>query len=168
MTDAIRKQLLAEAETFGHFVKFPNAPAVDASLLGLAVPYGVVAVDDLLMLKTVETIESTILREGGVHRYAEDSYYGGGAWILLTAWLGWYYSELAVKRPDLADGLQQKIQTCQSWIESRAINNLQLPEQIAENLNAPDYYSTWVERWGEIASPLLWSHAKYIILCFHL
>ncbi|MEP6895352.1 MAG: hypothetical protein ABI986_07075 [Chloroflexota bacterium] len=39
-----------------------------------------------------------------------------------------------------------------------------MPEQVAENLNVPDYYPTWVERWGDVASPLLWSHAKYIIL----
>ncbi len=164
VTDAIRKRLLADAQPFGHFVKFPDAPAVDASLLGLVVPYGVVAPDDPIMLKTVEWIESTILHDGGLHRYAEDSYYGGGAWVLLTAWLGWYYIELATKCPDLSPGLQQKIQTCQSWIESRAGENLNLPEQVAEDLNVPSYYSIWAERWGEIASPLLWSHAKYIIL----
>jgi GH15 family glucan-1,4-alpha-glucosidase len=164
VTDAIREELLAGAEPFGHFVKFHGSPAVDASLLGLAVPYGVVPVDDSNMLKTVEQIESTIFVEGGVHRYAEDSYYGGGAWILLTAWLGWYYIELAVKCPNLVSGLQQKIQNCQKWIESHAGINLQLPEQVAENLNAPSYHSVWVEHWGEVASPLLWSHAKYIIL----
>jgi len=163
-TGAIRKQVMAGAEAFGHFPKFPGSPAVDASLLGLAVPYGVVAPDDSTMLKTVEYIESTILREGGLHRYAADSYYGGGAWTLLTAWLGWYYIELAAKCPDLAPGLRQKIRTCQSWIEACAGKDLHLPEQVAENLNVPSHYSIWVERWGEIASPLLWSHAKYIIL----
>ena len=164
VTDAIRNQLIAGAEEFGHFVKFPGSPAVDASLLGLAVPYGVVSVDDPLMLKTVESIEATILRDGGLHRYAEDSYYGGGAWILLTAWLGWYYTELSAARPDMQAVLKQKIQICQTWIESRAGNDLILPEQVAENLNIPSYYSTWIDRWGDIASPLLWSHAKYIIL----
>ena len=164
VTDEIRKQLLIGAEEFGHFVKFPDSPAVDASLLGLAVPYGVVAPEHPLMLKTVEQIESTILREGGLHRYTEDSYYGGGAWILLTAWLGWYYAELASRVPDLAPRLQQKIQTFQSWIEKRAGIDLHLPEQVAENLNAPSCYPIWVKRWDGIASPLLWSHAKYIIL----
>ena len=164
VTDNIREQVLAGAEPYGHFVKFSHSPAVDASLLGLAVPYGLVAPDDSLMLKTVKSIESTILRDSGLHRYAEDSYYGGGAWILLTAWLGWYYIELAAKCPDMAPGLQQKIQNCQNWVEARAGKELYLLEQIAENLNAPSYYRIWVERWGEIASPLLWSHAKYIIL----
>src|SRR6266542_2805213 len=102
VTDLIRKQLFAGAELFGHFVKFPDSSAVDASLLGLAVPYGVIAPDDPIMRRTVDYMESTIFRGGGVHRYAEDSYYGGGAWILLTAWLNWYYIELAAKRPDLA------------------------------------------------------------------
>lgn len=165
VTDLIRKQLLIGAEEFGHFVKFPDSPAVDASLLGLAVPYGVVAPEHPLMLKTVEQIESTILREGGLHRYAEDSYYGGGAWILLTAWLGWYYAELANRNTDLVPRLQQKIQACRSWIEKRAGVELHLPEQVAENLIVPSYYPIWVKRWGQVASPLLWSHAKYIILC---
>jgi GH15 family glucan-1,4-alpha-glucosidase len=165
VTNEIQQQLLANAQPFGHFVKFSNSTAVDASLLGLAIPYGVVALDDPLMLKTVEYMESTILRDGGLHRYAEDSYYGGGAWVLLTAWLGWYYTELANQRPDLAAALRSKIQTCEHWIQAHARRDDWLPEQIPENLNVLSYYSTWMERWGEIASPLLWSHAKYIIFC---
>ena len=165
VTNTIQRQLLEGTEKFGHFVKFPDSSAVDASLLGLSVPYGVVSVDDPIMLKTVECMESTILRDSGMHRYAEDSYFGGGAWILLTAWLGWYCSELALKRPDLAHDLHPKIQACQNWIDAQAGENLNLPEQVPVNLNDPSYYPVWVERWGEIASPLLWSHAKYIILC---
>jgi GH15 family glucan-1,4-alpha-glucosidase len=164
VTDAIRKRLLANAEHFSHFVKFPGSPAVDASLLGLAVPYRVVPPDDPLMLRTIEQIESTIWHNGGLHRYAEDSYYGGGAWILLTAWLGWYYIELAAQRPELTPELETKIQTCQRWIESHVNSDLGLPEQVAVGLNVPSYYPIWLERWGPIASPLLWSHAKYIIL----
>jgi len=165
VTDAIRKRLLTDAEHFSYFVKFPGSPAVDASLLGLAVPYRVVPPDDPLMLRTIGQIESTIWRDGGLHRYAEDSYYGGGSWILLTAWLGWYYIELAARRPELTSELETKIQTCQRWIESRTNSDLSLPEQVAESLNVPSYYPIWLERWGQIASPLLWSHAKYIILC---
>jgi GH15 family glucan-1,4-alpha-glucosidase len=163
VTSAVRAQLLAGAEAHGHFVKFPDSPAVDASLLGLAVPYGVVALDDPLMLETVKQIEATILK-GGVHRYAQDTYYGGGAWILLTAWLGWYYTGLATSRPGLAPALANKIDSCLRWIETHADSELNLPEQVAENLNAPSYHAAWVMRWGNIASPLLWSHAKYIIL----
>jgi GH15 family glucan-1,4-alpha-glucosidase len=165
VTDAIQSRLLAEAEPFRHFVKFPDAPAVDASLLGLSVPYGIVAPDNPLMLNTATYIEATIQRDGGVHRYAKDSYFGGGAWILLTAWLGWYYSELASKRPEMKSALQPKIEVCTRWIEAHAMNDDYLPEQVPENLNDPSYYPIWVERWGPVASPLLWSHANYIILC---
>ena len=164
VTDAIRTRLLTEAEPFSHFVKFPNSPAVDASLLGLAVPYGVVSPDDPLMLHTVSYIESTIQRDGGVHRYAKDTYFGGGAWILLTAWLGWYYTELVAKRPEMKSALQAKIEACMRWIEAHATDHDCYPEQVPENLNDPSYYPIWVERWGQIASPLLWSHANYIIL----
>jgi GH15 family glucan-1,4-alpha-glucosidase len=164
VTENIRSQLLAGAEEYGHFIKFPGSRAVDASLLGLSIPYRVVAPDDPIMLRTVEQMESTILRGGGLHRYAEDSYYGGGEWILLTAWLGWYYSKLVVERPDLNSSLLPKIQTCIEWNEAQAGNQQYFPEQVPENLNVPAYYSTWVDRWGEIASPLLWSHANYIIL----
>jgi GH15 family glucan-1,4-alpha-glucosidase len=164
VTDAIRKRLFADTEHFSYFVKFPGSPAVDASLLGLAVPYRVVPPDDPRMLRTIEKIESTIWRNGGLHRYAEDSYYGGGSWILLTAWLGWYYIELAARHPELTSELETKIQTCQRWIESHTNSDLSLPEQVAENLNVLSYYPIWLARWGQIASPLLWSHAKYIIL----
>lgn len=164
VTESIRSQLLAGAQEFGHFVKFPGSPDVDASLLGLCIPYSVVELEDPIMLRTVEQIELTILRDGGLHRYAEDSYFGGGEWILLTAWLGWYYSELAGKQQDWKPALDLKIQTCLEWIEAHVGTNQSLPEQVAEHLNHPSYYSTWVDRWGEIASPLLWSHANYIIL----
>jgi hypothetical protein len=39
----------------------------------------------------------------------------------------------------------------------------QLPEQVPANLNDPSYLRPWQARWGAIASPLLWSHAKYLI-----
>ncbi len=166
--EAIRAQLFANAAEFGHFVKFCGSPAVDASLLGLAVPYGVVAPDDPRMLCTVEQMEQTILRAGGLHRYAADTYYGGGAWTLLSAWLGWYYSELARCNPDLAQSALAQSAALQGWVEAQSGRNDRdgwLPEQVADHLNDPAYHPEWVARWGESANPLLWSQAKYIILC---
>ena len=165
VTDAIQKKLLDGTRVFGHFAKFSATPAVDASLLGLSVPYGVVAPNDPVMLQTVAQIETTILRNDGLHRYAADSYYGGGAWVLLTAWLGWYYTELAARRPDLVPELEPKIRKSLRWIETHTEDHQYLPEQVAEDLNQPSYYPTWIDRWGAIASPLLWSHANYIVLC---
>ena len=128
---------------------------MDASLLGLAVPYRVFPSDDPRVIKTVEQIESTLRVDGGVHRYPQDSYYGGGEWILLTAWLGSYYVEI---------GYHVRARECLQWIEKQADQDYQLPEQVSSNLLHPDRYQEWVERWGEIATPLLWSHAKYLLL----
>jgi GH15 family glucan-1,4-alpha-glucosidase len=154
----IRASLLERFVYNGHFVKFPGQTAVDASLLGLAVPYGVVSPDDPLMLGAVMEIEATLRRGGGVHRYATDTYYGGGEWILLTAWLGWYTTHLP--------GEQARSRAVQAleWVRSQAREDGALPEQVSVSLNDPGWQKPWLEKWGPPASPLLWSHAKYIIL----
>ncbi len=139
----------------GHFVKKIGSDTVDASLLGLAVPYNLIEIDDPRFTATITRIETLLHRGGGVQRYPTDTYYGGGEWILLACWLGWVYA----RRGDLdrATGLLQ-------WVERQADENGNLPEQVPATLNNPDYYPPWVKRWGPIASPLLWSHAKYLIL----
>ncbi len=143
----------------GHFVKFVGSSMVDASLLGLATPYRLVELDDPLMLTTISYLERSLMQGGGVHRYSADLYYGGGEWILLTGWLGWYYTE--VKRYENAKRMLE-------WIEKQADVNGYLPEQIPLNLNNPNNYEPWVKRWGPIAKPLVWSHAKYLILSHFL
>lgn len=147
----------------GHFVKFAGQPAVDASLLGLAVPYGVVAADDARMLATAAEIERS-LWSGGVHRYAADTYYGGGEWVLLAAWLGWYQQQLGALEGPNAGLAGPKIARILGWIEAQAAADGSLPEQAPERLNDPAYYQPWLKRWGPIATPLLWSHANYMIL----
>jgi GH15 family glucan-1,4-alpha-glucosidase len=155
----IDKFLHRRAVIDGHIVKFIGTDAVDASLIALAVPYGVINPADPLMRATVDRIETTLCQGGGLHRYAVDTYYGGGEWVLLTAWLGWYYTQA---------GEWDKARTALRWVEDQADAHNQLPEQVPANLNDPDYYEPWRERWGEIAKPLLWSHAKYITLVTHL
>lgn len=152
---SIKQLLCEEGVSGGHFVKHIGSSEVDASLLGLALPYKVVALDDPLMVATVERIEKDLRGGGGVHRYLADTYYGGGAWLLLTAWLGWYYAEI---------GEYDKAIETKKWIESQTDDAGNMPEQTPVALNDPAYYDPWRERWGENASPLLWSHANYIIL----
>jgi GH15 family glucan-1,4-alpha-glucosidase len=140
----------------GHFVKFIGNDAVDASLLWTALPYGLVSLDDPRFQATLAKIERDILRPGGgVYRYRADTYYGGGEWILLTAWLAWVYIEL--NRLDEARGLMD-------WIRAQAKPNGELPEQVSDHPLDASYYPGWVERWGTSASPLLWSHGMYLIL----
>ena len=152
----IRHTLLSQGVYQGAFVKFLGSRAVDASLLGLSVPYGVVPPTDERMYHTVARIETELrLAGGGVHRYQADTYYGGGEWLLLTAWLGWYYAEL---------GEMPAAQRLLQWVESCADPQGNLPEQVPVHLNDPSYYPHWVAHWGEIATPLIWSHAMQLIL----
>ncbi|THF85546.1 glycoside hydrolase family 15 protein [Deinococcus sp. KSM4-11] len=137
----------------GQLVKFAGYPDVDASLLWVAVPFGVLAVDDPVYTRTVQAIEQTLLR-GGVHRYARDTYYGGGSWVLLTAWLGWVYARQG--RPEEAHALL-------GWIRDQN-RGRGLPEQTTDGVLNPVYVDYWRGQWGESARPLLWSHAMHLIL----
>ncbi len=151
----IRQFVDQHAAPDGYFVKFIGSQMVDASLLGLALPYGLVALDDPRMFATVARIESDLYHAGGVQRYAKDTYFGGGEWVLLGAWLGWY---------DALTGRRQQAQEIRAWIEGAANANGELPEQVPQVLNDPVSYQPWVDRWGKIAQPLLWSHAMYLLL----
>jgi len=151
----ISRYVLENGVVNGHFSKFIGSDTVDASLLGLSTPYNLVPHDHPLMQATVVEIERLLHHGGGVHRYNTDTYYGGGEWVLLAGWLGWYYAE---------SGMLVKARKLLSWIGSIASETGDLPEQVPATLNDPSYYQPWVKRWGDIASPLLWSHAKYLIL----
>jgi alpha-glucosidase (family GH31 glycosyl hydrolase) len=140
----------------GHVMKFLGNSEVDASLLWTSLPYGLLSVDDDIFQKTVAKIEEDLhVPGGGVYRYRQDTYYGGGEWILLTAWLGWAYVER---------GRGYKAVSLLRWIEAQANADFHLPEQVEDNLLDASYLSHWQEKWGLSASPLLWSHAMYLIL----
>jgi GH15 family glucan-1,4-alpha-glucosidase len=150
----IKGFMLQHCVEHGHLVKFLGNDAVDASLLGAATPYRLLPHNDPRIVTTIAHIETDLLR-GGVYRYLDDTYYGGGAWLLLTAWLGWYHAEA---------GNYEHAAELRDWVAAQATPDGALPEQVSGKLLAPDYYAPWVERWGEIATPLLWSHAMYLIL----
>ncbi len=87
IVDQIRQFVLRNGLVEGAFVRSLDDPGIDASLLGLGLPARLLPLDDDRMVRTVERIEDQLRRENGVHRNMEDSYYGGGAWLLLSAWL---------------------------------------------------------------------------------
>jgi len=129
---------------------------VDSSLIGLAVPYAVLPLEHPVMQATLQAIEADIHRPGGgIYRYKADVYYGGGEWLLLSAWLGWYYAQV---------GQKAKAEALLEWVESKAGANDFMPEQVNDFTLAPEHYEPWCQKWGKVASPLLWSHAMYIIL----
>jgi isomaltose glucohydrolase len=153
--ERVRAHLLRHGTHAGAFVKHVGGDAVDASLLWLAVPFGVVAPEEPLARRTAERVRAELQDpDGGVKRYATDTFYGGGSWILLSA---------ALARDALAVGDADAAGHALAWIEAQADARGALPEQVARHLIAPHRYDEWVERWGPIAQPLLWSHAAYLM-----
>lgn len=87
---------------------------------------------------------------GGVHRHLDDTFYGGGEWLLLTAMLGLAEPEHGEERLE--------------WIAAHAAADGGLPEQSRDHLLHPEAYEDWVAKWGPPPSPLLWSHAMFLTL----
>ncbi|HEX7021705.1 MAG TPA: glycoside hydrolase family 15 protein [Trueperaceae bacterium] len=154
--EAVRAYLLTHGVHDGHFVKHIGADTVDANLLWLAVPYKVVPANHPIARATATRIRDTLQDpDGGVHRYATDSYYGGGSWILLTA---------ALAQDHLAVGEVEEARRLCDWIEAQATPEGYLPEQVAHYMNHAPSLGAWQKRWGPVACPLLWSHASYLSL----
>lgn len=151
--EALLKKIREDFVMEGHFIKFAGRSDVDANLLWLALPFEVCSLEDPIFRATVAKIERD-LRGRGVKRYRTDTYYGGGEWLILTCWLAWYYRLL---------GHWMEAKELLEWVAAQADEEGQLPEQVPQNLTSEEYYSYWVNRWGPIAKPLLWSHAMYII-----
>ena len=154
----IRAFVLANGLTpSGELAKSVGLDMVDANLLLTALPEGgLFAPDDPLVQCTVARIERDLLAEShGVHRHTEDTYYGGGAWVLLGLWLAWHYAQV---------GRDREAEALFAWAEAHANANGDLPEQVNDVMFDPSYYERWVEERGEIARPLLWTHAKYLIV----
>ncbi len=139
----------------GTFVKSSQKPGVDASLISLFVPYKIVGWDDETYQATLARIQAELATSVGIHRYHGDTFYGGGEWLLLTAWLGWACAEA---------GLRDRARAIVRWMEDQAGPSGDLAEQVPHGLFAPAELEPWTREWGPIATPLLWSHAMYLIL----
>ncbi|WP_283134565.1 glycoside hydrolase family 15 protein [Rhizohabitans arisaemae] len=148
-----------EAGPVRHLTKWLGTDAVDASLLACVEPFGLVAADHPIGVATVTEVERRLARDGGVHRYLADTFYGGGRWILLAGFLGWNHARAG--RP--GDALRYL-----RWMAGQATPAGELPEQVSGVLLAPDRHAEWVKRWGTVATPLLWSHGMYLILADEL
>jgi GH15 family glucan-1,4-alpha-glucosidase len=150
----IDELLLGQAVHDGHLTKWIGSVALDGSLLACLTAFDTTPAGSELAERTY----SEILRQlcpGGVYRYLGDTFYGGGEWINLTAWLGWY--EALTGRGDEAIGRLE-------WIADRATPDGLLPEQVSTAVQDPSFIPEWTDRWGPVATPLLWSHAMYLTL----
>ena len=153
---AVRDELVASFTAEGSFTKGSADRRVDASLLWATLPHAAFAIDDPLVSGTVERVRHELqVDRGGVRRYLGDTYYGGGEWVLLTAWLGWN---------DAANDRRDGWERACAWIRATGDEALHLPEQTTSNAQSLGHVAEWTDRWGEPARPLLWSHAMYLLM----
>lgn len=155
----LRSSMVEEARRYGRFRKSDHSQAVDASLLWLCEPFHLVPPGEHAFVETVRRITAELDLDGGIRRYPTDTYYGGGAWPVLTASLGWYHAatgDLGTARRYLA------------WVARHFDAQGRLAEQFGGEGRDPEQYQQWVARWGPPAADLVWSHAMYIVLAIEL
>jgi GH15 family glucan-1,4-alpha-glucosidase len=157
--DGIRAAVLREGVVDGRLSAHLCEGGLDASLLAVATPFDLMDPGDPVMAATRAAIEAELVVGGGVHRHAEDEFYGGGLWILLAALLGSHY----VREGRIGEARAQL-----EWVLGTATAEGELPEQVDQHLLCPERRAEWVERWGPPARPLLWSHAMFLTLALDL
>ena len=143
----------------GYFTKSLGSDQVDANLIALVYPCHLVEWNDPVFQRTLSKVTSELTTPIGVHRYLSDTYYGSGEWVLLTDWLGWSYANA---------GEFEKAETIEKWTEQQATGEDELPEQVLHGLFSEKDLSKWLIDWGPAASPLMWSHAMYVLLVLAL
>jgi len=156
---AAEQRLVREAVSDGHLSKWIGSSEVDASLAAVVGLLSVVDADSDLGRATIDAIETDLTENGGVHRYLDDTFYGGGQWPLLSCMLG-----LAHARA----GSTARARELLDWAASTADADGSMPEQVDGHLLAPERFDEWVQRWGTVAQPLLWSHAMFMRLVVEL
>jgi GH15 family glucan-1,4-alpha-glucosidase len=153
--ERVRARLLDVGVADGHLVKWVGSTEVDGSLSALIAPLGVIDPASPLAEGTLRAVSEQLEVEGGVHRFRADTFFGGGRWPLLSCFLGLAYS--AARDRESARRLLD-------WAASTANDEGMLPEQVDGHLLAPEYRQEWLDRWGPVATPLLWSHAMVLRL----
>lgn len=149
----IRKRLERDFARDGVLRKLADDARVDASLAWAAVPHGAYEADEALVLRTVDRIVEE-LGSPGIRRYLGDSYFGGGDWVLLTGLVAWQ---------DAVSGNRARWEQGMRWMRSTMTADGSLPEQTLDRVQFPEYVEQWEQRWGTVATPLLWSHAMYLL-----
>jgi GH15 family glucan-1,4-alpha-glucosidase len=157
--DQLQTLVMAEGVRDGHLVKWFGSDAVDGSLPSAIVPFGLIAPDDPIAAATLAAVARDLDHDGGVHRFTADVFFGGGQWPLLSGLLGWNLAAAG----DTAGAMRHL-----RWIADHATDDRELPEQVPDHLLHPEHRQEWIDTWGPVATPLLWSHGMYLILADEL
>ncbi len=155
----VRAYLLSAGVRDGHLVKWIGSQRVDASLAAVVGVLGVVDAAGPVGLATIAEIDAQLAVAGGVHRFAGDTFYGGGQWPLLSCLLGLAHA---------ASGDRDRALELLRWAAGTARAGGTMPEQVADHLLDPSRVDEWVRRWGTSADPLLWSHGMFLRLAAEL
>jgi GH15 family glucan-1,4-alpha-glucosidase len=127
---------------------------IDMSSIYAIFNYGVLPVDDPIVVSSIQTIEEKLrINTGidGVPRYVHDKYFEQSIdtpnpWYITTLWLAQYYAH-AAKTPQELDVVKKWL----SWVVTHSPRSGVLSEQLhpftGEQLSA---------------TPLTWSHAEYV------
>ncbi len=167
LASAVQTYLLENAVTSGratdpnapHLAKWIGNPAVDASLAACMTPFGAVDGSSDLAINTIDAIERDLSFDFGVHRFAADVFFGGGQWLLLSCLVGWNKA---------AEGDARGAAEYLAWVAQQALENGDMPEQVPGHLLHADHQQRWIDKWGTVATPLLWSHGMFLILADEL
>ena len=157
--DRIGDLVSTDGLTDGHLAKWLGSTDVDASLAAIVYPLNVFPASGDIGRRTVLAVDDQLSEVGGVHRYLADTFYGGGQWPLLSCLLGLAWN--AAGNPERARELLRSA-------AATATETGDLPEQVGIHLLAPSVEQEWIDRWGTVATPLLWSHAMFIRLAIEL
>lgn len=129
----------------------------DTSLLGLVYPSGILEpLDEKIKTTVLQIIKTNMTNGGGLFRYPADRYCGGvrkgwvtltgaGTWPLLSFWMSVYYSMCGDEK-NAKKFFDQPLGRTDKYI----------PEQIFEDKSRKSI------------SPLLWSHAMFVIAARYL
>lgn len=156
---AIHRLVAGRGTADGHLIKWLGSTAVDGSLAAAISPLGFIDARSDVGRRTIEVLEAHLTVDGGTHRYLGDTFFGGGQWPLLTCFLGLAH---------LAAGDRARAEQLFDWVAATRTPDLDLPEQVPGHLIAPGMRQEWVEKWGPVATPLLWSHAMFLRLGIEL
>jgi GH15 family glucan-1,4-alpha-glucosidase len=156
---ALRAVIASDGVRDGHLIKWLGSTAVDGSLAAAIAPLGVVDPTSPLARRSIDVLEAHLTVDGGTHRYLGDTFFGGGQWPLLSCFLGLAHDAAgdSVRANELFD-----------WAAATATDALDMPEQVADHLIAPGMRDEWIQKWGTVATPLLWSHAMLLRLGIQL
>jgi GH15 family glucan-1,4-alpha-glucosidase len=129
---------------------------IDVSSFHGIIMFEVLDLDDPKIVEAIKTIEHVLQVNGssqGFVRYQNDTYYtmheagSPNPWVITTLWIAQYYIKIAQTAADLARPLELL-----NWTASHAAPGGTLAEQMHPHT-----------REHRSASPLIWSHAEYVL-----